>query len=354
METFLQLFSQAKAKLLLEKPFFGELASRVEVSINDDLRNFRCSSLKLELSSEYASALSGEHLQTLLATTAMHSALSFEARAKRRSGNLWHLASEYAINSLLKRSGFSLNDEMLYKSEYDNLYAEQIYAMLCDDLLRDDLESESHLNEIEGDIESEIFSEASKQLLGSQEGELGEALRRAFKLKKAHINWQDELRGALQDHYRDDFSFAKPSKKLLHADLYLPSASSSRFKFVVAVDSSGSIDEELLSEFISELNHIVATIPNYEIDLVVCDDRIRSHQKFYTGEKLDLYIEGGGGTSFVPLFEFVDKHLDGVDLLIYFSDLDGKFPLVAPSYGVKWVSASDTLPPFGEVIALRH
>ncbi|MEA2091653.1 MAG: VWA-like domain-containing protein, partial [Campylobacterota bacterium] len=167
------------------------------------------------------------------------------------------------------------------------------------------------------------------------------------------IDWRDELRAALDRFYKDDYTLVPPNKKFLHLGIYLPSAISQRFKLVVAIDSSGSVDETLLSEFLSELNSLMNIIPSYEIDLFVCDDKIRSHKIFYSGDILEARIEGGGATDFRPVFEFIESELEDTKLLLYFTDLDGVFPKNTPSYDVKWIAPKEADVAFGEIIVLN-
>ena len=53
------------------------------------------------------------------------------------------------------------------------------------------------------------------------------------------------------------------------------------------------------------------------------------------------------------LQKFGEKEFDDVKLLLYFTDLDGRFPVEVPTYDVKWVSPNDKDVPFGEVIVLE-
>ena len=167
------------------------------------------------------------------------------------------------------------------------------------------------------------------------------------------IDWRDELRDAIDRFHKDDYVLIPPNKKFLHLGVYLPSCVSNRFRLVVAVDSSGSVDEELLSEFLSEVNFLMGTIQNYQIELIVCDDKIQSHQTFYSGDTLECDVKGQGGTSFIPVFDFIERELEDTKLLLYFTDLDGKFPLTSPPYTVKWITTNEKEPPFGEIITLK-
>ena len=122
---------------------------------------------------------------------------------------------------------------------------------------------------------------------------------------------------------------------------------------MIAIDSSGSINEIVLNSFLSEVNFIMSLITNYKIDLIVCDDTIRSHKTFSSGESLEIDIVGGMGTDFRPVFQFIEDYLYDTNLLLYFTDLDGIFPKEEPLYDLKWVVSKEGEIPFGEMIVLE-
>lgn len=356
--------SQAKSRLLLKYPFFGTLSSKVELIVNDDIANFRSNGIKLEYNQDYLQNLDISQMEFVFANAAMHSSLSYENRKNNRSSWLWQLSTDYAINDMLVENGFTLPQGANYSKRFSGSYAEEIYARLKEDILRDELEYEAdETDDIKRDeanqdsmLEEQLFDEFAKSLLEEelQSGEKIEFIDRFFKLeKKSKINWRDELKSAVERFHRDNYTLMPPSKKLLYKDIYLPSCVSDRFKIVVAVDSSGSIDEVLLGEFIGELNYLTTTIQNYEITLLVCDDKIRSHQIFYSGDEIEVFVKGGGATDFRPIFEFIEQNIDDVKILLYFSDLKGLFPTYEPNYEVKWISKNIVDIPFGNIILLE-
>jgi predicted metal-dependent peptidase len=185
-------------------------------------------------------------------------------------------------------------------------------------------------------------------------GEAPKSIERFFNVTcNAKVNWRDELRHAIDKYAKDDYTLIPPSKKLLYQGIYLPSNISITFKLVIAIDSSGSIDDELLNTFLSEVDFLMQMVPNYQIDMLVCDEKIHTHKTFYTGDTLDIKVVGYGATDFRPVFEYVDANLDDVQLLLYFTDLDGFFPKESPSFEVKWVSQKEKTIPFGSLILLE-
>lgn len=383
MSSIEQKISQAKAKLLVDYPLFGVLASKLELSLNDDIESFKSNGIKLEYNSDFLVELTDKEMEFVFANGAMHASLSHEARKNGRSGWLWQLATDYAINDMLVENGLQKPHRAHYSKRFSGMYAEEIYAELKEDILRDELEYEAddiedtqdnsdkknnpkdsqlsqekqhNSQDVELSQEEQLFEEFAKAKIdeAQKDGEIPASMARFFKLTcKSKIDWRDELKAALDKFYRDDYTLLPPSKKLLYSGIYLPSSKSQRFKFVVAIDSSGSVDEALLGTFLSELNFIMNTFSNFQLDLLVCDDRIQTHKTFYSGDILDVELRGGGATDFRAVFEFIESELEDVKLLLYFSDLDGVFPKERPMYEVKWIAPMESEVPFGEVIIIE-
>jgi len=365
--------SKAKAKLLVDYPYFGTLASKLELVINDDIESFKSNGVKLEYREEYLRELELSEIEFILANGAMHSVLAHDMRKNDRSGWLWQMATDIAINDMLLQNGMDMPYGAQYRDRFSGMYAEEIYAELKDDILREDEDLEYEANSSD-DVEKKEQEQSSQEILQEeilaeqllaeeaislleskvQMGEAPESIERFFDIAAfTHVDWREELREAIDRYFKDDYVMMPPSKKLLYEGIYLPSNSSTTFRLVIAVDSSGSVDEEMLNTFLSEVNFIMEHTQNYVIDLLVCDDAIHSHTTFYSGEALAVDLKGGGGTDFRPIFTFVEENFDDVKLLLYFTDLEGFFPKESPFYTVKWVTQKEKETPFGEIIFLE-
>ncbi|MFK5938427.1 MAG: VWA-like domain-containing protein [Sulfurimonas sp.] len=373
--------SQAKARLLVNYPYFGTLASKLELVINDDIEAFRSDGVKLEYNSDYMQKLELSEMEFVFANGAMHASLAHQTRRNNRSTWLWQMATDMAINDMLVENGLDLPYGAQYRKRFAGLYAEEIYAELKADILREDEDLEYETDNAddvqdkkddtkaedkpqkkqtseqlqEEILQEQLLAEEAVALLDKEfkKGEAPSSIEKFFNLDyMGKIDWREELKSALDRYFRDDYTLLPPSKKLLSYGIYLPSSISTTFRLVIAVDSSGSVDEELLNTFLGEVNFLMSLVQNYQIELFVCDDKIHSHQTFYSGDNLDVELKGGGGTDFRPVFDFVKENFDDVKLLLYFTDLEGIFPNEFPSYEVKWVSKKEKEVPFGEVIVL--
>ncbi len=85
---------------------------------------------------------------------------------------------------------------------------------------------------------------------------------------------------------------------------------------IVAVDTSGSIDDKLLAEFWTEIVSIYKT--GTSVTVLTCDAKI--HEVYELKRSLSTpTFKGGGGTSFDPVIEWANKSR-GYNGLIYFTD----------------------------------
>jgi len=291
--------SQAKAKLLVDYPYFGTLAAKIEVVINDNIEAFKSNGRKLEVNSDYLQNLELSEMEFVFANGAMHASLAHEMRKNNRSGWLWQMATDMAVNDMLVQNGLDMPYGAQYRQRFIGMYAEEIYAELKDDILRDDedleyeadntddVETKDEQNNQEKEENSQTQEQLQEELLAEQllaeeaislleskmnTGEAPATIERFFQVNDfGKIDWRNELRIALDKYFRDDYVVMPPSKKLLYSGIYLPSNVSQTFRLVIAVDSSGSIDEVLLNEFLSEVNFLMTLVQNYQIELLYCD-----------------------------------------------------------------------------------
>lgn len=351
-------FSPLKAKLLLDYPFFGTIASGMENVVNDNIESFATREGKFEYREGYMEALSEAERIFALCNSALHEALSHTHRRGNRSPWLWNMACDYAINTLLIESGFTPPPAITYDKRFGNLSAEEIYHELSLEFLdqeQNDRDSDEGRDEpgLDEKLSRAQREKRSEEALDKSDP-LSEAIHRLIQPnKKSLIDWRRELREEIGGYYVSDYTLIPPSKKLLYDGVYLPGVHSRHLELAIAIDSSGSVNEVLLSQFIGEVESITELFGSYTIDLIVCDDRIRSYETFERGEAITYTLSGGMGTDFRPVFELIETWMNRPKLLLYFTDLDGKFPPYEPPYEVLWIVPIGVEVPFGRVIELK-
>jgi predicted metal-dependent peptidase len=120
---------------------------------------------------------------------------------------------------------------------------------------------------------------------------------------------------------------------------------------LLAIDTSGSVSDTELKEFMNEIFHIYKT--GVDITIIQCDTKINSIEP-YKG-KNDLNIVGRGGTEFDPVLEYYDANIRKYTSLIYFTDGEC-YTRIKPKGKILWVlsersSMNTDLP--GKVIKLE-
>lgn len=123
-----------------------------------------------------------------------------------------------------------------------------------------------------------------------------------------------------------------------------------RQKMLLAIDTSGSVSNSELAEFMNEIYHLHKA--GVDISIIQCDTKINSIED-YKG-KFELKISGRGGTSFDPVLEYYQQHREFTSL-IYFTDGECSTNL-KPNKDILWVLSerselNNSLP--GKVIKLE-
>ncbi|WP_108063778.1 vWA domain-containing protein [Poseidonibacter lekithochrous] len=353
--------SKVKASLVIEQPYFGSISSTLKPVLNEDIKTFLSTAKNFEYNDDYINSLSNEELGFILTNSAMHQVFLHEARIDSRMEWLWVLATDYAINCLLVNNGLELPAHVNYDERFDDMSAEAIYASLENEI-DDDKHSPEQVSQIkfEEHQEQEIDNDESIQDMHEQllnkaklQGDLPLGIEILVpNIFEGKISWEDELYNVIDQSIRFDYRLLPPNKRYISQGIALPALSGSRAKIVIAIDSSGSVDGSLLAKFLAEVESIMNTYENFEIDLLVADAKVHEHHILYPGDELSYTLKGGGGTNFENTFEYINENIDEVNLLLYFTDGFGKFPEDEAFFETVWVLSDEIEVPFGRTIFL--
>jgi predicted metal-dependent peptidase len=188
-----------------------------------------------------------------------------------------------------------------------------------------------------------------------QAGKLrGELKRMIDHLLQPQLPWRMLLARYMNSLTREDYSWSRPSRR--EGDYIMPSLRSHQLDLVVAVDTSGSIKDGEMQEFIDEVDALKAQV-RARITLLPCDAALCEGAPFefepWEQFRRPERVGGGGGTSFRPVFQWVEKAGLRPDLLVYFTDADGQFPDREPPYPVIWLVKGRSPIPWGQRIQLN-
>lgn len=189
-----------------------------------------------------------------------------------------------------------------------------------------------------------------------QAGKLGSNMARLVDhLLQPQLPWRMLLARYMNYSARDDYSFSRPSNRR-QSDAILPSLHSAQVEVTVVLDTSGSIGQKEMHEFLSEVDALKGQM-RARVTLQACDEKLAEDGPWdyepWDELKLPESIHGGGGTRFTPAFEWAEKQDKRPDLMLYFTDAEGEFPKQTPDFPVIWLVKGKAKVPFGTRIQLN-
>ena len=398
----------ARTRLILDKPFLGALVLRLPLVAADPgwCKTATTDARKLYFNPEYVESLNVQETQFVLAKQALHCALSHFARRQHRIRQRWELACDYAVNPLLVQDGLKPPPGTPVDENFEGMTAEEIYRCI-DEFDNEDSEREQASDSLGDEGASDPLQdgqtgqrEAPSEPSGGADPEHDEDEAHALAPQPAEltaqqqeelsIQWQQRLAGAAQQAMqagklggsmarmvdymlqpklpwrmllakymtasaRDDYSYSRPSSRRGDPAIF-PSLRSSQINVAVGIDISGSVDDKDLNEFLGEVDAIKGNM-RARITLLPCDAELAEGAPwiFEPWEEMTMpgALKGGGGTSFCPVFDWLDVQDQHPDLLVYFTDGQGTFPETPPTYPVIWLVKGKQTVPWGQRVQLN-
>lgn len=122
-------------------------------------------------------------------------------------------------------------------------------------------------------------------------------------------------------------------------------------EFVIAIDTSGSVQGKVVQAFIQKTYNILKQTENFftriNLHIIQCDAEVQEDHKITSAEEFETYIKtmelkGFGGTDFRPVFTYVDqlieeREFENLKGLIYFTDGQGTCPTKKPNYDTAFI-----------------
>jgi len=408
---------RARAILIADQPFYGIVSLHLGLVEDSTCETLWCNGVQLGFNPRFVRGCTELELKAILTKMTLHAALGHTWRCEHRDLKLWNEACGYAVAPIIEEAACRLPGKFPRREEFDGWCAEAIYLRLQTEADEAEKGSEDEEKSEEGgggtgsgmgapggpesgegdDEPSDGESEQDPQdwrsgvvgeirpapadcdqkaaeegvRLAAQQGALAHgdlpgALGIAIKqTSAARVNWKEIIWAFAQASFKStDYSWSRPNPRYIGAGLYVPRLQGKQTPPMVAsVDVSGSIvaNPSLVSAFINEIDGINSQTEPERLDVLYVDVAVRLHECYEPGDMVKPQtIPGGGGTSFIPAFAWVQEQGENPCCMVYLTDLLGSFPAVAPDYPVLWVVpdltgkylAEPPAVPFGEVVVL--
>jgi len=345
--------TKARVKLLLHHPFFGNLATRLKiVDASDRIPTAAVDGRNLFYNDEFVSKLSDGELIFLIAHEVMHCVYEHMLRRGEREPQVWNMAADYVINNGLIRD--RIGDvikvvPILADRQYDGMTTDEVYDKLMENAVTIKMTLDTHLD-LEGDGDSEDGDGDGKSGIGKK---LTEEERKALRdeLKDAVIQaaqaagagnlptgvdrivknitdpkmpWQELCRIQLTSMIKNDYSFTRPSRKSWHTGAVLPGMlPAEEVDVCIAIDTSGSISNDMVKDFLGEIQGIMGTFDSWNIKIWCFDTQVYAERDFSSdaGDDIaDYEPQGGGGTMFEANWEYMKERDIQPKQFIMFTD----------------------------------
>lgn len=370
----------AQTALLWDHPFFGVLLlqlKKVDATEMEGIDTMATDGRHLYYHRPFVDSLKKDELVFVLAHEVMHNALEHHIRRQSRQPGRWNKAADYAINGELTECKVgAMPDGGLLEPRFTGLSAEEIYRILDDENNGDSSDEgqgdpggcggtmdgcAQHDEAAKADLRAEMqtqIQQAAMTAKAAQAGKLPAAMQRIIdELLAPRVDWRAVLRRFIDESSARDFSWVKPNRRMLPLGLVTPgSVSDGVSHIVIAVDTSGSIDGEILRDFAAEINGAFGEGAVDRLTVIYADAQVHNVEEFESGDELTLHPAGGGGTAFSDTFREINDRYPDARATIYLTDMyvhdfgeEPPHPVLWGVYG-RSQDFGSLNPPFGECI----
>lgn len=360
-------------RLAARLPFFGVLCLHAEHVVRVDVETARTDGRRIEYGEAYCGGLDDATLTGVMLHEVLHCALSHVPRIRGRNPLVWNLAADIVVNEVvaLAGDGVRLPARVVRNPRLASLRTEAVYERLLADAVvvpsgfrgdlvptplgqRDPWSAGARASESEAGPGGLRFRGPDPATASADERHWKDALAAARQLERSRgalseiygnrgfgtlgamlgrlveeqlepvVDW----RTALWEHVvRSPDDYMGFDRRLVGHGLYMEELNTERLDVLVCVDTSGSVDQRMLAEFLAEVEAIASAHDTVRVTLFYADATLDGPHELHAARVLPT-PRGGGGTDFRPFFARAAKDLQphGLSVLLYMTDGFGTFP----------------------------
>jgi predicted metal-dependent peptidase len=352
---------QARVAMLIKHDFWGKMATRMRLINADawcgtaatDGKNFY-------YNSEFVLALGSiDKVIFLFAHEVLHCIYDHIPRTGDRDRKLSNIAQDYVINADLVHYGVgkAIDEvEIIYDKKYFNWSFEAVYDELYKNAEKIDINElferllDDHLEPGEGEdddgagedgdvsskrprltkeqreaIKDEIREAVLQAAQGNSAGNLPGGIQRIVNnLTNPKMDWRSLINMKIPSLAKNDYSYQRFNKKYMQSGIIVPGLNREEaIDVCIAVDTSGSISQQILEEQLSEVVGLMDMYEEFTIRIWQFDTGIYGYAEFTkdtAGDILNYEVKGGGGTDFEANWKFMKQEGIEPQMFIMFTD----------------------------------
>jgi predicted metal-dependent peptidase len=352
-----QRVTKSHISIMRSKEFclFAGVLSVGTVKFSDDLPTAATNGRDVIYNPKFIETLNDKQLTFVVLHEALHKVfqhMSLWRKLWKQSPMLTNMAADYVVNWTIKEADpngliTEMPSEALFDTKYANMTTKQVFDLLKQDAENgqgvfskgqgEDGEGEGKSGHDHHDWEGaekltpDEVKEVQKQIdQALRQGEIirgkmaGNQNRTIEGLLEPKVDWREQLREFVNAtcKNKDKPSWKRPSRRFIGQDIYMPSMIGEAVgKLVIGIDTSGSIGQKELNEFLSEVVGICDDVSPESIELIYWDSHVAAHETYNQGGYAGLVDTtkpaGGGGTTVGCVNEYLkDKRITPEAIII--------------------------------------
>ena len=386
-----QKLSASILRITERSAFFATLALYARLEASEQVPTAATDGKTIFVNPAFMNKLTTPEQDGVLLHEVLHAALLHVTRRAGRNPELWNVAADIVVNAMIAKEGYQLPEGHLRNDQVEHLSTEEVYEVLLKKSEFQQVPMVDLIDESPGDASGEkqkhgegeekgkpkpgkrpgAGSRESKEAIeghwrnAMEQAQIATKTLAAGKLPAGltrelpnviapQLDWRTYLWRYLTQTPTDFQDF---DRRFVGQGMYLDTLAGESVKVLVCIDTSGSIANDEMQIFVSELREILRAYPHLRCELFYADAALFGPYVLNAHSPLPP-PQGGGGTDFRPFFERIATHefLAGNTVAIYLTDGYGEFPARPPRCPVLWVVSPGGLDmdrfPFGEAVRL--
>lgn len=178
------------------------------------------------------------------------------------------------------------------------------------------------------------------------------------------VDWREVLREFVKSvcNNKDVSSWRRVNRRFIGQNIYLPTLIGEKVgRVAIGIDTSGSIGEPELNQFLSEVQAIAKDVNPAAVDLIYWDSEVAAHEEYVDAQVYNIVSstkpKGGGGTDPTAMMHYLKERNIKPEVIVMLTDGcigDWGDEWDAPILWAISNGSSDVLAPVGKTIHIKH
>ena len=341
-----QRVTKSHIAIMRSKEFcmFAGVLSVGKVMFSDEIPTACTNGRDVIYNTDFIKTLDDKELNFVVLHEALHKVyqhMNLWKKLWKENAQLANMAADYVVNYAIYEADetqqiASRPQSALFDLAYKDMTTKQIFEMLKKDskFVKQQEGHDTHDWEGAEALSDEEVKETAKQLdQALRQGEIirskmqGNKNRSIGEILEPKVDWREQLREFVNATCRnkDKSTWKRPHKRFLGQDIYMPSMIGEAIgKVVIGIDTSGSIGDKELNEFLTEVVAICDDVSPSSIELLYWDTEVAGHETYNQGDYKALVQStkpaGGGGTRVGCVNEYIKEKRIEAEAVIILTD----------------------------------